>query len=354
VRAGTWLVGLAVLAVVGCSPRETLDNPPETQARREGHCYLAQLAATHPLYPSLAALDDAIRRLRLPETIPGTLPVPVAPGKVGATPMDYVWPDDQLAGRAELVRNSLAWPEPQAGTELPGDLRAKLQWRQDQFQRTAASELLAEQARLSQEFSAAAQSLYEGNRERLLNPTPGLTSEQVRAELEKELDTLKARHSEHIAGVQEALQERVAAQSSEAAAAARREADERQHPPGGGSQAEISSLVLKALGDLKPPQWPAEVPTAAGEDVEAGTGPDPDGLMAARKAARERAAQALIEARNRVTEKIFAATRLAAQRAAKRDGLTLYFVPGDAPVGQDVTDQLAAQLRQQWGGTGGL
>jgi hypothetical protein len=335
----------------GCGPQGKLDNWTETH--REAHCYLAQLAAVHPLYPSLGFLDEAIRRLQVPEAPPGTWPAPKVVSSSPPLAMAYVWPAQDLMGRAELVRRSLSWPAPAVESQLPDDLRAKLQWRQEQFQQAAEAELLAEQARLSQEFSAAAQSLYEANRERLLNPGPGKTTEQVRAELERELENLKAQQAERIASVRRALSERVAAQSSEAEAAVKREAAERQRPPGGGSQQEIANLLAQALGDLSPPNWEADITLPqTGEGGGSGPVANPDSILADRNAAREKAARALIEARNRLTHRILASTKLAAERVARRKGMTLHFLPGDDPRGEDVTGELAAELRQQWEGTG--
>lgn len=351
-------MALAFVMAVGCGPQSTFDNPTGPQGRREGYCYLAQLAAVHPLYPSLGALDQAIRRLQAPETPPDPGPEAARVSGISGAPllpMRYVWPAADLAGRAELVRNSLSWPEPPPDSQLPGDLQAKLEWRQDQFQRAADAELLAEQAKLSQEFSAAVQSLYEANRERLLNPGGGKTTQQVRAELERELDNLKARQAERIAEVQRALSERVAAQSSEAEAAIKREAAERQRPPSGGAQQEITGLVLRALEDLKPPDWPAEVqPPEISPGGDIGLVPRPEGIWAERESARKKAALELIEARNHMTDRILASTRLAAERVARRKGMVLHFLPEDTPEGEDVTEELAAELRQQWEGTGGL
>ena len=61
-RHGRGLVAVALMTLWGCGPQGKLDNWTETH--REAHCYLAQLAAVHPLYPSLGFLDEAIRRLR--------------------------------------------------------------------------------------------------------------------------------------------------------------------------------------------------------------------------------------------------------------------------------------------------
>lgn len=352
------VVILAVGSVTGCESQGTGAEPgAATGQRREGHCFLAQLIELHPLYEDLRNLDEAVRALSLPEKplreIPVFEPPTALPLSLTAGPVALKWPGSLLAEHRDLALETLAQKPLETPDMLPGDLKIGLDWQRRQAQSSLEGRLLEERSRASQEYAAAARDLYQRNQERLTSPGVGETVESVRQELEAELEKLRQQHEQRLAQVEESLRGSAAARIGEAERSVWARAKERLRPPAGANDQGLADAMREGLHDLEVPQWPAEVKVDLPLVRATPTGGmTPEQAEKRRAAARKAQLEELAAARSRVTDKILAATRLAAEKVARDRGIALHYVPDDDAIGPDLTPEIRDAVRMLWSSPG--
>ncbi len=357
------VVVIAVAAGGGCGRQQAGTDQlgePGGGAWREGYAYLAPLATHHPLYVDLVRLDQAIQRLRLPETAlqPAALPPGdwlerTLAGEAGA----LEWPAEAWLARRQRVSGALVGPPPQPPDKLPADLAATVRFRKRQAAQAATAQLLEAETRASRELASASAELYRSNQERLndlgerLGGT-GETREAVIAELEAELTRLSQQHEQRLAQLKAELAAQSQAQAEEAERAAWRQAEERLQPPMRVAARSLGAAIVERMGSLTPPEWPAKLPVALPamalplpEMAPPGTD---EGIERGRREARARQAQLLVTRRAEITHRILAATRLAAEKVARDRRLRLYLLPGDDAVGPDVTTEITGAVQGFW------
>lgn len=363
IRRAAWAVVFATILAVGegCGPQA--GDAAGTQAR-EGHVYLAQLATRHPLYADLVRLDGAIRALRAPEqalTLPALSLAQLLDRAYVAGPVGLTWPEDPWAARRERAARDLAEKPPESPARLPADLEAKLRWKQLQAQRAASSQLLEAESSASRELAAATVELYRRNQERLntLGDPSGATGESqedVRAELEAEIEQLREKHEERLAQLERKLLASTEAKVAEARRAVWRQTRERMRPPTGAIARGLAEEMSAQMRAVQTPDWPAEVRVALPEPELPTDSEDTRARTAAvereRHEARERQAQSLIARRNQITDSILAATRIAAEKVARDRGIALRFCPQDDATGPDMTEEIGNAIQTLWAGQG--
>ncbi|MCE5217406.1 hypothetical protein LLH03_10325 [bacterium] len=349
---------LAVASVTGCEPQGAgAGTEAATGQRREGHCFVAQLIELHPLYEDLRNLEKAVRALSLPEKPLSELPAFEAraalPTSLTAGPVALKWPGSLLTEHRDLALEALAQKPLETPDMLPGDLKIGLGWQRRQAQSSLEGRLLEERSRASQEYAAAARDLYQRNQERLTSPGMGETVEGVRQELEAELEKLRQQHEQRLAQVEESLRGSATARIGEAERSVWARAKERLRPPAGANDQGLAEAMREGLRDFEVPQWPAEVKT----DLPLPRATPTEGMTLEqaekqRAAARKVQLEELAAARNRVTARILAATRLAAEKVARDKGITLHFVPEDDAIGPDLTPEIRDAVRMLWSSPG--
>ena len=327
----------------------------------EGHVYLAQLAAHHPLHADLVKLDEAIRALRAPDE-PGRLPLlhlaPALTGPYAAGPVAVELRELTLEARRERAAARVSEALPVAPPErLPPDLEARLGWSRAQAERDAARELLEAESAAGREVAAEVARLYRENQERLNDLGERIVGapparEAVIQELEAEIAGLQQEHERRLAELETRLAAGTREQLVAAERAAWQEARRRLIPPADALAAAPSAAMSRNMRAAQFPAWPAQVRVefpqpdlAAPEAVSRRSARDVEDRHAR---ARERQVEALVRGRAETTRRILAATRLAAEKVARDRGIRLSFPPAEDPVGTDMTAEIGAALRQLW------
>lgn len=355
------IIALGIALAAGCGPPGGGRVQAAVGQGAEGHVYLAQLAAHHPLYADLAQLDDAIRALRAPHE-PGKLPLldpaPTLAGPYVAGPIAVELREATLEARRERATARVLQALPvEAPERLPPDLETWLGWSRAQAERAAERKLLEAESDAGREVAAEIARLYRENQERLNDlweRVPGAppAREAVIEELEAEIGRLQQEHERRLGVLETRLAAQVRDQVVEAERAAWEEARRRVVPPRGPLAVEPAEAMSRKMRAAEFPAWPAQVrvefpqpdlplPDAVSRRPDAERG---------HEQARERQVEALIRGRAETTRRILAATRLAAEKVARERGIKLHFPPVDDPVGPDMTGEIGEAIAQLWAG----
>jgi hypothetical protein len=319
--------------------------------------HLAELAALHPLYPELARLDSAIQRLRAPGAEGlgpgGPLPDWARPELVGSSPL-VAWPADLWAGRRGAVDAALAEAPGSQDGPLPQDLQLSLDWKTRVAQRQMEDELARARATRSQELSRKATQWTLEGQDRLPGATEGDAADlaaRTRRDLDARVEALRQAHEQYLAELARSRREIMEGQIAAAREAAQRAAAQRRRALSGREGDELAEAVSRALQPLDLSQWPGPV-SATLPDV---TLPASPGAADQSRAAEDAAWQSrraatvddLIGRRAETQDRILAATRLAAERAARQRGWRLHPDPADE-TGRDFTAEVGNALRRLW------
>ncbi|NSW55814.1 MAG: hypothetical protein HPY44_07375 [Armatimonadetes bacterium] len=348
-----------VLVTVGAQvPAWGQGNPPA--AEHVGHVYLAQLMVRHPLYPDLVRLERAIQSLQTPEPemVLETFTAGARiEGEYIAGPVISRWAVERLVARRDEIVTGLSTVLDPTLASLPEDLASELQWRRDQIQRAARLELLTARADSSRELAEASVRLYRENQERLTSlgeelEGAGENPEDVRAELEEHLAQMRAEHEERLDRLEHTVAQRTQAAIAQSERSAWRRARTRLRRPTGGISESLREGMIETLQSFPFPDWLSDVslqipapqlPTGDVARDAVGT------VDSARQCNRERLAAELVRRRAVITENIRNATRLGAERIARKHGVRLQFSPvGDAQ-GPDMTEEIGEALSALWG-----
>jgi hypothetical protein len=343
----------------GCKPRSAENLAPDHTAHREGHVYLAQLAAVHPLHADLARIDAAIRLLRTEEHHL-ELPRFTLGGRFGdeyiAGPVMLSWPQDVWSARRDDATRPRADATAADQTQLPPDLAAEVRGETLRAERAMREALLRSRNKAGREFAERATSLYEENLERLnalqfgREPDDATSREAIVAELEDTLTKLQERQAAELADIEAEQTRKRDQRIAQVTAEAQRKAAKRRRPPTDSSGA-AKQQMIEAIAKLEPPDWDA-VPELRLPRPQL---PQPPQSHAAleqqRQRAREQQIELLTSRRSEITRLLFAASRVAAAKVARERRVRLHYIPDDEPVGPDMTEEFADAVGRQLSGS---
>jgi hypothetical protein len=354
-------VGLLALVAAGCQTgRGGAPSAPGTAegAPREGYAHLAELITLHPLYPELARLDTAITALRTPGG-PGLGPPAPSPDwarpEISWSSPFVAWPADLWETRRSGEEQALTGPPaPESDEGLPQDLQVSLDARTRAAQRAMREDLAQARSAKSRELSDKATQWTRGNQDLAPAAAGGEAADvaaRTRADLDARVEALRREQEDYLTRLGEQRRQVMAEQIAAAREAALRAARQRRRTLAGPEVGELAQTVAQSLQPLDLSQWPArldaELPAVrlprGGPDDESGTAAE----EAAWDARRAAAAQALVERRAALQDRILAATRLAAERVARQRGWRVRLDPA-AETGQDLTREVGNALRGLW------
>lgn len=352
-------LAVAMLLAGGCERRLDAgagkEAPDPSAGRHQGRVYVAQLLPLHPLYPELLRLDEMIAALRRaqPERLdpPQGLPDWARPQALGPGPV-FAWPLERWHQRQALGGTPADAGDEDEEEGLPEDLQAGLTWRRRQAQREMEQELLQARADLSAELSARAVRWTLDAQERMAGAsgTDGsATEEAIRAEVDARVEDLRRWQEEYLRDLERSRREVMEGQISAAREAALRAANSRRRAPAGLAGDDLAEAVREALQPMDVSAWPGRVDLSLPPvQLPAPPGPGaPASDAAAWAARRDATAAALVASRNSLQDRMLEATALAAERVARRQGLSLRSgPPGDHD--PDLTGQVGNALRGLW------
>ena len=346
------------VVLAGCGRQEAETQLPHVLSKaKTGHAYVPALMPAHPLYDELRALQrhiDALRGIRPPRIAtqigqPWDSPIIVPPAlDEGIESFDNYWRAGPPAAEPEVL------------DELTGDLRARLSWELDRINREINRKLREAGAQESQrvadvqieaarryqhevasgaldwglpadELSRQTEELRQRIIEQPLSEETRASQERLRALSE----TLENQEQEAIAQVERGLREKARERRSYSTAAGRhlqtRLADRIEQ-----FSAAVAQFAEPTVGELPG----NSEPLAAASQRQAASGE----YQRAASAQVER----LIARQSALTVAIEQATRRAARRVAWEQNLDLHLLPGDNPVGEDLTSVITEKLTAIW------
>lgn len=364
INGETWRLAVVLTAAVvlgSCESRQDPDSRASSGAvAREGHVYLAQLAALHPLYADLERIEQSIAELRGAEK-PLELPQFALGGRLGgeyiAGPVVASWPEAAWQQRRQGLAGATCEPaEPgPAPQQLPPDLQATVQGRTRQAQREYEAHLLRERAEAEYSVAEASTLAYRDNLEALEQERAASSGADVRGAVQAQIDARTAEvwqaQQARLSGVELQARQRREGRVAAARREAQRQAASRLQPPSE-DVGRLREQLAAALTGFEVPGWIERAATRLPTAELPAAGDARAAAEESRSRAREKQLQSLIECRARVTRELFRATRLAAEKVARQEGIRLHYVPEEQPVGADLTAQIAAKMRKLWAGAG--
>lgn len=331
-------------------------------APRQGHVFLAQLVAEHPLCEQYRRLEQEIAALRAPCSAPAISPVPLELGEMFLPAPDLPsFPLEQFEHRRQAWELTLLPERDSYTTQLAPDLAAELEWTRHRLQRQGQRRIdeftAHEQACVAELRAAAVRARQEALNNAGLDPklTDAAAEETARKERQRLLDEIEAETNaaraeaeERIAQERAGIEAETQAEIEQAEAAVGERMQERLQvfvKNGSETRARMSNAITppSPLGAAESVSWqPTTVPPSAAFQ------PTLRPLLEADRRTRMAQAARLAAARAELGAALFEATALAVQRIAGLHDWRVYLPPQEPATGQDMTERVRPELRRMF------
>lgn len=360
VTAAAFVVATVTLVGCGRSERPTWRAP----TLRAGYAYTAALMAQHPLYAALADLEAAVADLGDGEWSPVLPPLDTRFASVlMAQSLGVDGPRARITGLQEDWR--AAYPALQLpGDALTRDLQARIAWERRQADSEVAARMARAEAEEGRRLAQLRAALVRQYQERLTNLRidaalgDAAATERALAERERVGQAIEAELAAEQAAGRELLAElesRLRDEATERITAIQRRAETVEsgrrgtmQAAGGALYAEMAAAMLAPWGDAAVDEAQIRVESDAANRRLEGAEGSRQAAEAARGEVAEQQRLSLLRALGQLRRQLKSETEIAARVVAHREGIELRLVPGRTPEGQDVTSNLAGQLKDFW------
>ena len=359
------------MSVTGCGcnlprlPEGPSAGPYQAFELHGGYAYLAELMTAHPLYPELRRLDETLERMRrssAPEEI--AFPSPRGGDAFLSVPSAPAFPRGLWDYRLATWRESAPPLIPPDTSLLSDDLQVILNWRG----READEKLAADMGVLEQEESRTlAQLRIAAVRRRheelanlgLANPeqddavalaAADEAARKIWLQIDAEIAAAKTQGDQRLATVRTQKRQAALAALADYERTLQQTMTQRSKVSVSAGREERAE-VETALATMKP----EATRTQSAERLVASTGAVTLKAAATAQATRtaylkvrDRQIHDIADQKADLTRQILDATDAAARAAAFEQGVELRLLPGDEPVGGNVTESVRGALKQRW------